>query len=179
MTRNLQNLPLAINVFGPMVFKKNDKDKVLDLWLPKLGKKHRHQLAIGTYVGSLELGDLSQYSVKAPGPNCHPGSSVHHNPPHNNPCIPYEETPLIFPPSSFFVRITLPRPKWIIGFSPVSCKVYKGPTPPPAYQYRPVGFRLFYGKAGSPVLTSTEDSKFNYQLEFDPRRTNSNFPLDW
>jgi hypothetical protein len=165
-TRNLQNLPLAINVFGPMVFKKNGK--LLEVWLPKLAKRYRHQAAIGTNVDSRDLGDLSEYSLTNPNPHCHPSPSMHHNPPPNKPCIPYEDTAVKYPPAPFYVHITLPRPKWIIGFSPVSCRIYEGAIPPAQFQYAPVGFRLFYDKAGSPVLTSSNDPKFRYDLNFDP-----------
>jgi hypothetical protein len=164
--RSLQNMPLAINVIGPMAF--NKSGKVLDIWLPILSKKYRHQLAIGTNVESQELGDLSEYSLSDPNPQCHSKPSGHQNPPPGKPSIPYQDTAVNYPPSSFYVRFTLPRPQWIIGLSPVSCKIYKGGTSPAQFENVPVGFRLFYERAGLPVLESRSDPQFTYPLQFDP-----------
>jgi hypothetical protein len=35
----------------------------------------------------------------------------------------------------------------------------------------PVGFRLFYEKAGAPALKSTQDPGFRYDLQFDPAQS--------
>jgi hypothetical protein len=164
--QNPQDLPLAINVIGPMAFKKNGK--LLEIWLPKLSRKYPHQAAVGTDVDSFVLADASEYSINDPNPCCHPNPSGHHNPPPGHPSVPYEDVPNIYPPSSYNIHLTLPRPKWIIGLSPVSCKVYKGSTPPPNYEYMPVGFRLFYERAGSPVLTAVKKSSPSYSFSFDP-----------
>jgi hypothetical protein len=159
-------MPLAINLIGPMAFKKNGT--LLDVWLPKLGKRYPHQAAVGTNVDSQVVGDLSDYSLDAPNPHCFPSSSMHHNPPPDKPCVPYEDVPQDYPPSSFYIHFVLPRPKWIVGFSPVSCKIYRGNVPPDQFQYTPVGFRLFYEHAGIPVLKSVKDPEFSYELPFDP-----------
>lgn len=164
--RSLQDMPLAINLIGPMAFKKNGE--LLDVWLPKLAKKYRHQAAIGTSVDSEVVGDLSEYSLGTPNPLCHAKSSQHHNPPPEKPCIPYQDNAVHYPPSSFYVHLTLPRPKWIVGFSPVSCRVYQGSVPPEHFQNMPVGFRLFYEKAGIPIVKSSSDANFSYALKFDP-----------
>jgi hypothetical protein len=164
--KQLQNLPLAINVFGPMAFKKNGK--LLDIWLPQLNSLYPHQAAVGTDVDSYVLSDGTEYSISHPSPSCYAKASQHHNPPPQNPSAPYQDSPKVYPPSPFNIHITLPRPKWIVGLSPVSCKVYSGGPPPANFQYMPIGFRLFYGKAGTPELTCANDSSKSYSFLFDP-----------
>jgi hypothetical protein len=161
-----QDLPLAVNLIGPMAFKKNDK--LLEIWLPRLSRNYPHQAAVGTNVDSYVLGDVSDYYIDHPNPGCHPGASSHHNPPPDHPSVPFETPPKIYPPSSYYVHLTLPRPQWIVGLSPVSCKVYEGNTPPADFEYMPVGFRLLYERAGSPVLTATQTSSLTYTFKFDP-----------
>ena len=108
---SMSSLPLAINVFGPMAFKKNGK--VLDIWLPILSAKYPHQAAVGTDVDSHVLEGTSEYSISDPNPCCHPHDSSHYNPPKNQPSVPYEHPPKTYPPNPYFVHVTLPRPKWI------------------------------------------------------------------
>jgi hypothetical protein len=164
--RNIASLPLAINVFGPMAFKKNAN--MLEIWLPKLAKRHRHQAAIGTDVDSTILGDLPEYSLDAPSPTCYPKPSGHHNPPPQSPCVPYEDKATIDPPTDFFVHIRLPRPKWIVGYSPVPCSIFKKNGTAGPFTYAPVGFRLIYENCGTPTLKSSANPSFSYSLEFDP-----------
>jgi hypothetical protein len=151
-----------------MAFKKNAN--TLHIWLPVLDDpKYPHQVAIGTDVESTVLsGDITEFSLDDPNPSCYPKASIHHNPPPGNSSIPYEDIPNTYPPSSYFLHLMLPRPKWIVGLSPVSCKVYKGNTPPSKYTSMPVGFRLFYERVGVPVLKSLDTPSFSYPLVFDP-----------
>jgi len=161
------NLPLAINLIGPMAFRKNDK--LLDIWLPSLDPKYPHQAAVGTDIDSFVLGDLSDYSIDNPNPPFHPSLSTPHNPPPAKPSVPCERTPIDYPPNSYFVHLTLPRPKWIVGLSPVSCKVYDDGTQPPSdWENKPVGFRLLYGRTGKPFLADAQTQKPIYEFQFDP-----------
>lgn len=166
ITNSMADLPLAINLIGPLAIKKNGN--LLDVWLPILSKKYPHQAAVGTDVDSHELKGTSEYSIGDPNPPCHPNPSGHHNPPKSHPSVPYEAAPKIYPPPSYFIHITLPRPKWIVGLSPVSCTVYDNATPPPPFDYKPIGFRLLYEKAGAPILTPSNGTDTPYTLNFDP-----------
>ncbi len=157
------DLPLAINMIGPMAFKQSGD--TLEVWMPYLGnKKFPHQVGIGSNVTSIVLpGGQRDYSLSDPNPQKYGNATMPFNPP-NGTSIPY--TARATPPSSFYIHVSLPRPKWMIGLYPVSCEIYKG-NPAKVYQLRPVGFRLLYEKAGAPVLTSSQGGK-DYPVLFDP-----------
>jgi hypothetical protein len=162
MSIDPSTLPLAINMVGPMAFKRYQK--TVEVWLPILGdQRFPHQAGIGSNVQSRPFDDSKcQQDYVLNDPPAFSSLSTVHNPAMN---VPYEATPKIFPPKSFFIHLILPNPKYIEGLSPVSCEIYTG-TGTGNFQLRPVGFRLLYDKTGHPTLSSGGNPI--YSLKFDP-----------
>lgn len=156
------NLPLAINMIGPMAFK--PIDTTLHVWLPVLDKKgYEHQAGVGTDLSSFILpGPTASYTLTGIEP--YASQTSPHNPPAAKPSIPVAVQPTSYPPAIYFSHLMLPRPKRMTGLNPVSCKVYGASLPTAKFLNRPVGFRLFYDKAGTPVLTG---SGVSYTIPFD------------
>ncbi|HWZ44511.1 MAG TPA: hypothetical protein VNW97_13635 [Candidatus Saccharimonadales bacterium] len=166
MAVKFSDLPLAITMIGPMAFKQTDA--ILEVWMPVLDDAHfEHQAGIGTDVSSFVLGNLREYSLLAPNPQTFPGATSAFNPPASNPSVPLAVQPGHLP-QSFFVHLTLPRPKSMVSVSSVPCKIHGASLPTATFLNRPTGFRLLYEKAGAPVLTSSEDPRFNFPVPFDP-----------
>lgn len=162
MSIDPSTLPLAINMIGPMAFKRYPK--TVEVWLPVLGdQRFPHQAAIGSNVQSRPFDDSTyqqEYVLNDPPP--FPSVSTVFNPAMSQ---PYSVPPTTFPPTSFFIHLTLPNPKFIEGLSPVSCEIYTG-AGTGNFVLRPVGFRLLYDLTGFPTLSS--GGKQIYQLKFDP-----------
>lgn len=147
------------------------KDKTIEIWMPKLEAGYKHQAGIQTDVSSFVLGDKPggkafDYSLLDPDPPCSRQRSKTHNPNPGKQSSPY--TAHVAPPTSFYVCLSLPRPEWIIGLDPVSCKIQDAAGTERESHLRPVGFRLLYKKTGTPVLTSTQDPQCPWPLPFDP-----------
>ncbi|HWZ44512.1 MAG TPA: hypothetical protein VNW97_13640 [Candidatus Saccharimonadales bacterium] len=178
MANSWSDLPLAINMIGPMAFKQNGV--TLDVWFPKLEEDFKHQAGIGTNLNSFIFdGKLREFTLLDPNPPQYASTTAAYYPSsydrqsngtnQKKVCSPYFVEPKKYEPTSYFIHLTLPRPKWMIGLNPVSCMIYEnGKSTTSNYQLRPVGFRLLYERAGVPVLTSDLDRKFSYYPPFDP-----------
>jgi len=74
MAVNLSDLPLAINMIGPMAFKQTGA--ILEVWMPLLDDaQFEHQAGIGTDFSSFVLGDLHEYSLLDPNPQAFTGTT--------------------------------------------------------------------------------------------------------
>ena len=152
MANSWSDLPLAINMIGPMAFKQNGT--ILDVWFPKLEGEFNHQAGIGTNLNSFIFdGKLREFSLLDPNPPQHAAATAAYHPSsydrqsncanQKKVCSPYVVEPQKYEPARYFIHLTLPRPKWMIGLNPVSCKIYEnGKSITSSYQLRPVGFRL-------------------------------------
>lgn len=152
-------LPLAINLIGPMAFQQNGD--YLEIWMPNLDNpKYPHQAGIETDRDSFILGDESEYWFSDPNPKQYSGGTLAYNP---SPSIPYVIE--AYPSKPYYIHLKLPRPKWIVGLDPVSCKIQYGAQGDQKFHTRPVGFRLLYEKAGTPAVISRKGS---HPVSFDP-----------
>lgn len=162
-------LPLAINMVGPMAFKVSTDN--IDIWMPKLDNpKYKHQAAIGTNVGSYALGVhslSSDYILSDPDPLKYDGTIAMYYPPKEDPSIPYMVEPDRYPPESYFVHITLPKPKCIISLNPVPCKIKYDGTMESNCHRRPTGFRLLYERTGIPNCVNPANPNDSVQVVFD------------
>jgi hypothetical protein len=164
---NGSNLPLAINILGPSVLQKNGD--VLEVWLPDVGSKYKHEVGIGTTVDSKKL-DPGNYALKDPNPTAFKGNWP-------DPYCPKiqgkdSEIYLLVPngkPSGKYIHFTLPRPRQIICLAPVSCKIIYNNTPEKDFKYRATGVRVLYEATGVPVLTGSDlqGNPLNWPLPID------------
>jgi hypothetical protein len=145
--RDITTMPLAVDLVGPMAFRKNQK--VVDVWMPKLdqsGKKH--EAGIGTSVTSIIL-PMGDYVITGPAPSA--SNAVPY--PISN-CKVYEDKPNDYSAADRYIHLTLPAPDWIVALDPVSAKIY--PTNakrPSSYSHYAVGLRFLYKQAGTPNLS--------------------------
>src|SRR5579859_8086278 len=130
---NGSNLPLAINLVGPMVFQQSDN--WLRVWLPDLSStKYKHQAGIATGVNSISL-DPGDYSLDGPTPSR--GWPEPYCP------IMGDQVSEIYeldgePPNDGqeYIRIRLPRPLLMVGLFPEQCKMSYKKVEEPQYKYR-------------------------------------------
>jgi hypothetical protein len=152
MANNGANLPLAINVVGPMALQKNNNS--LDIWLPNVGSAYKHEAGIATNIDSMKL-DVGDYSLLGPTaattwptPYC---PTMPDGDPSDIYILPKPKAP------AKYIHITLPIPWGMVCLSPASCEIYDT-TPTNKYKYWATGVRLLYQTTGSPSLEWSDAS---------------------
>jgi hypothetical protein len=158
---NGANLPLAINLVGPMLLQQNGN--MLEVWLPNLSaSSFPHEVGVATNIDSIKL-NSGEYSLMGQTPS--PVQPFPYYLPASSELLSLNKKT----PPNKYIHISLSAPKLIVGLSPEPCfMIYNGasenkPT------LRVTGARLLYEETGIPLLQGTESSgrTVQWQLPID------------
>ena len=150
VSRDISQLPLVVDLIGPMAFRKSKDKDTVEVWLPKLdGSGKKHEAGIGTSVTSIVL-DHKDYAIT--GTMAATGDP----PPYlTAKCSVYEAKPRDYSATDRYICLTLPKPNAMVALAPVRAKVYAtGSAPPASFSLYAVGLRFLYDHAGKPNLSS-------------------------
>jgi hypothetical protein len=158
---NGANLPLAINLVGPMLLQQNGN--MLEVWLPNLStSSFPHEVGVATNIDSIKL-NPGEYSLTGQTP-----SSAQPFPyylPASSELLSLNKKT----PPTKYIHISLSAPKLIVGLSPEPCFMIYNGVSESSPTLRATGARLLYEETGIPVLQGTDSSGTNvrWQLPID------------